>query len=46
MPDRRRLNIYIGEGTEAETLKVGQNVEGTYNLKVGKIVATKILVVK
>jgi Cu/Ag efflux protein CusF len=36
----------LAEGTEAESLKVGQKVEVTYDLKSGKMVATKILVVK
>jgi hypothetical protein len=36
----------LAEGTEAESLKVGQKVEVTYDLKSGKLVATKILVVK
>ncbi len=36
----------LAEGTEAESLKVGQKVEVTYALKAGKMVATKIVVVK
>ena len=36
----------LAEGTEAESLKVGQKVDVTYDLKSGKMVATKILVVK
>jgi hypothetical protein len=36
----------LAEGTEAESLKVGQKVEVTYDLKSGKMIATKILVVK
>jgi hypothetical protein len=36
----------LAEGTEAESLKVGQKVEVTYDLKSGRLIATKILVVK
>ncbi len=32
----------LGEGTEAESLKVGQKVTVTYELKSGKMVATKV----
>lgn len=33
----------LAEGTEAESLKVGQKVAVTYALKSGKMVATKIV---
>jgi Cu/Ag efflux protein CusF len=36
----------LAEGTEAESLKVGQKVTMTYTLKAGKMVATKIVVTK
>ena len=32
----------LAEGTEAESLKVGQTVTVTYHLKSGKMMATKI----
>lgn len=34
----------LAEGTEAESLKVGQKVTVTYDMKAGKMVATKIVV--
>ena len=36
----------LAEGTEAESLKIGQKVTMTYILKAGKMVATKIVVTK
>jgi hypothetical protein len=36
----------LAEGTEAESLKVGQKVTVTYTLKAGKTAATKIIVTK
>ena len=36
----------LAEGTEAESLKIGQKVDVTYEVKAGKMVATKIVVVK
>lgn len=36
----------LAEGTEAESLKIGQKVTVTYDLKSGKMVATKIVVTK
>jgi len=36
----------LAEGTEAESLKVGQTVKVTYHLKSGKMVATEIVVTK
>jgi uncharacterized protein DUF1344 len=36
----------LSEGVEAESLKVGQTVQVTYDVKGGKMVATKIDVVK
>jgi len=36
----------LAEGTEAESLKIGQKVSVTYDMKAGKMVATKIVVVK
>jgi Cu/Ag efflux protein CusF len=36
----------LAEGTEAESLKVGQKVSVTYDMKAGKMVATKITVAK
>lgn len=36
----------LAEGTEAESLKLGQKVNVTYDLKSGKMVATKIQIVK
>jgi len=36
----------LAEGTEAESLKIGQKVIVTYELKSGKMVATKIAVTK
>ena len=33
----------FAEGVEADTLKVGQTVEVTYDIKGGKMVATKIV---
>ena len=33
----------LAEGTEAESLKVGQTVKVTYHLKSGKMVATEIV---
>jgi hypothetical protein len=33
----------FAEGVEAETLKVGQTVEITYDMKNGKMVATKVV---
>ena len=35
----------LAEGTEAESLKVGQTVKVTFAVKLGKMVATKIVVV-
>jgi Cu/Ag efflux protein CusF len=32
----------LAEGTEAETLKVGEKITVTYNMKSGKMVATKV----
>ncbi len=34
----------LAEGTEAESLKVGQKVSITYDSKAGKLVATKVVV--
>ena len=34
----------LAEGTEAESLKVGQKITVTYHVKAGKMVATKIVV--
>ena len=34
----------LAEGTEAESLKVGEKVSVTYDSKAGKLVATKIVV--
>lgn len=34
----------LAEGTEAESLKIGQKVTVTYDTKAGKMVATKIAV--
>jgi Cu/Ag efflux protein CusF len=36
----------LAEGTEAESLKIGQTVKVTYHLKSGKMVATEIVVAK
>ena len=36
----------LAEGTEAESLKIGQTVKVTYHLKFGKMIATEILVTK
>jgi len=36
----------LAEGTEAESLKIGQNVSVTYDTKAGKLVATKIVIAK
>jgi hypothetical protein len=36
----------LAEGTEAESLKIGQKVSVTYDVKAGKMVATKIVVAK
>jgi hypothetical protein len=36
----------LAEGTEAESLKIGQKVDVTYTMKAGKRVATKIVVTK
>jgi hypothetical protein len=36
----------LAEGTEAESLKIGQTVKVTYHLKSGKMVATEIIVTK
>ena len=36
----------LAEGTEAESLKVGQKVNVTFALQAGKMVATKIVVAK
>jgi len=36
----------LAEGTEAESLKIGQKITVTYDLKSGKMVATKIVVAK
>ena len=36
----------LAEGTEAESLKIGQKVSVTYDIKGGKMVATKIVVTK
>lgn len=36
----------LAEGTEAESLKIGQKVSVTYDMKAGKMVATKIVIVK
>jgi Cu/Ag efflux protein CusF len=36
----------LAEGTEAESLKLGQKVNVTYDLKSGKMIATKIQIVK
>ena len=35
-----------GEGTEAETLKIGEKVIVTYATKAGKMVASKVVVTK
>jgi Cu/Ag efflux protein CusF len=36
----------LAEGTEAESLKIGQKVSVTYDMKAGKMVASKIVVTK
>ena len=36
----------LAEGTEAESLKIGQKVNVTYEVKAGKMMATRIVVVK
>jgi Cu/Ag efflux protein CusF len=36
----------LAEGTEAESLKIGQKVTVTYDTKAGKMVASKITVAK
>ncbi len=36
----------LAEGTEAESLKIGQKVTVTYDMKDGKMVATKIAIMK
>jgi hypothetical protein len=36
----------LAEGTEAESLKIGQKVDVTYAIRAGKMVATKIVVTK
>ena len=36
----------LGEGTEAETLKIGERVIVTYATKAGKMVASKVVVTK
>jgi Cu/Ag efflux protein CusF len=36
----------LAEGTEAESLKIGQKVNVTYDMKAGKMVASKIAVTK
>ena len=36
----------LAEGTEAESLKIGQKVNVTYDMKAGKMVASKIAVSK
>lgn len=36
----------LAEGTEAESLKVGQKVSVVYHMKSGKMVATKIIAIK
>jgi Cu/Ag efflux protein CusF len=36
----------LAEGTEAESLKVGQKVNVTYDMKAGKMVASKITLAK
>ena len=36
----------LAEGTEAEFLKVGQKVNVTYDMKAGKMVASKITLAK
>jgi hypothetical protein len=40
------MTFTLAEGTEAESLKIGQKVIVTYDMKAGKMVATKIVVTK
>jgi Cu/Ag efflux protein CusF len=40
------MTFTLAEGTEAESLKIGQKVSVTYAVKAGKMVASKIVVTK